>query len=389
MKDYNLKIFDYLNKMVDLKASDLYLSVGVNPTCRINDSFIKIESQLMDNDSLEKIIKEFLTEDQYDEFQSTYELNIALSNQSEERFRINIFFQQRNYGLVARHVKSLIPSFEELKTPEKYKEFIMAERGLFLMVGATGSGKSTSLAAMLEYRNCNGKGHIVTVEDPIEYVFKQKNCIFSQREINIDTYSYGMALKNALRQAPDVVFIGEIRDRDSMENALAFSETGHLVCATIHANNTNQAFERILNFFPDEVHKQVLMSLSHNLIAIAGQRLVNDVNHKMVLAYEILINQGLIKDYIKEGKFLEIKDLIKQNIDTGMMTFDESLYSLYRKKMITKDVALKEADSPNNLRLKISQYSDYNLSTDLKGIPKTSLDDNQVSNHALNKSSDF
>jgi twitching motility protein PilU len=384
MQDYNKKIYLYLNEMVKKHASDVYITVGMSATYKVNKDFIKSEEPKHTEDTIHEIIKEFLTPEQYDEYISTFELNIALHNNEDERFRINLFFQQRNMGIVARHVKSKIPSFSELKIPEKYKDFIMQNRGLFLMVGATGSGKSSSLAAMLEYRNQNGSGHIVSIEDPIEFVFKQKNCIFTQREVGIDTYSYGIAMKNSLRQAPDVIFIGEIRDRDSMENAVAFSETGHLVVATIHANNTGQTFERILSFYPEEVHNQVLISLSHNLIAIAGQRLVKNVNNELLAAHEILINEGLISDLIKEGKFAEMKDVMKQNLDNGMMTFDECLFRMFRQRSITKDTALKEADNPNNLRLKISQYSDVNLATTLKGIPKTSLSDNQLSNYSLN-----
>ena len=390
MNKFQKKIFSYLNEMVERKASDLYLVSDMPVVYRIKDELIKIGAEPLTNDAIEKIVQDFLEPDQFEEFYSTFELNLAISNENEERFRINLFFQQRKISLVARHIKSVIPSFEDLKIPTKYKEFIMKERGLFLMVGATGSGKSSSLASMLEYRNNNGSGHIITIEDPIEFDFKPRNCIFSQREINIDTYSYGIALKNALRQAPDVIFIGEIRDRDSMENAITFSETGHLVVATIHSNNTNQSFERILSFYPEEVHSQVLMSLSHNLIAIAGQRLVRNSSNDVNLAYEILINEGLITDLIKEGKFTEIKDVMKSNIDNGMMTFDECLFLMYRQKLISRDTALKESDNPNNLRLRLSQYSESNLSTSLKGVTKTSLTENQVSNYALNnKKSDF
>lgn len=389
MPDFSKKIYSYLNEMVELGASDLYLTVDQPRVYRIKSDLVKQDEPAKTSLEIENIIKDFLNDIQLEEYTSTFELNLALSNKNDERFRVNLFYQQANMGLVARHIKSKIPSFEELKIPDSYKEFVMKKRGLFFMVGSTGSGKSTSLASMLEYRNQEGSGHVITVEDPIEYVFKQRNCIFTQREINIDTYSYGMALKNALRQAPDVIFIGEIRDRASMESAITFSETGHLVLATIHANNANQTFERILGFYPEEVHRQILISLSHNLVAIAGQRLIRNVSGDISLAYEIMKNEGLITDLIKEGSFAEIKDVINKNLNNGMMSFDECLYKMFRQKLFDKETVLKEADNPNNLRLRISQYSDVNLGANLSGVPKTSLTDEQLSNYTLNKKDDF
>jgi twitching motility protein PilU len=370
-------IYLYLEYMVEKEASDLFLTVGVAGVVRIKSDLYKIKETKHNNDDLLSLVRNFLTEEQWMEFNSTLELNVALSTEDGERFRVNIFYQQRNIGLVVRHIKSVIPTFEELGLPEAFQSFIMEKRGLFLVVGSTGSGKSTSLASMLEYRNQHGQGHVVTIEDPIEYVFEHKNCIFTQREVNIDTYSYGIALKNALRQAPDVLFIGEIRDRDSMENAIMFSETGHLVVATIHANNTNQTFERILSFYPEEIHNQILVSLSHNLNNIVGQRLVKDTSGNLQLAYEILKNEGLITDLIKEGKFMDMKEIIFKNVDNGMMTFDECLYRMFRNRTISKDTALKEADNPNNLRLRISQYADSNISQNLRGYAKTTISDDE------------
>lgn len=380
------KINVYLEEMVKYGASDLYITAGIPSILRIQSNLIKRDEPEFDDISIRELVQEFLTDEQWQEFNTTLELNVALSL-GEERFRINIFYQQRNIGVVVRHIKSAIPSFKELGLPEPYKDFIMQKRGLFLVVGATGSGKSTAIAACLEYRNNFGSGHIVTIEDPIEYVFKHKNCIFSQREINIDTYSYGIALKNAFRQAPDVLFIGEIRDRESMENAIMFSETGHLVVATIHSNNTSQTFERILSFYPEEIHNQILVSLAHNLNAICGQRLVKNLKGDLVLCYEILKNEGLITELIRESKFSEIKDVIAKNLANGMMTFDECLFRLYRERIITRETALKECDNPNNLRLRLSQFSESNLSSSLKGVPQTSVTEDIL--YGKNKKSDF
>ncbi len=377
------RIYYYLNMMVKENASDIFLTVGIPGTLKIKSEFKKIMEPEHTNENLQELIKGFLTEEQWMEFTSTLELNLALSTEDGERYRINIFYNMRNIGLVARHIKSKIPSFKDLGIPDIYQKFIMQKRGLCLVVGATGSGKSTTIAAMLEYRNQHGNGHVVTIEDPIEFVFQHKNCIFTQREINIDTYSYNIALKNALRQAPDVLLIGEIRDRDSMESALTFSETGHLVVATIHANNTYQAFERILTFYPEENYNQVLTSLSHTLNAVVGQRLVRNVQSGMSLAYEIMINEGLIKELIKESKFGDIREVMKQNMNNGMITFDECLFKLIKDKMIDKDTAIREADNPNNLRLRLSQYSESNLAKSLAGVPQTSLSDEQIAAHTI------
>ncbi len=366
-------------------ASDIFLTVGVEGVLKIKGQFRKIMEPAHNNQDLVDLIKEFLTEEQWMEFSSTLELNVALSNDDGERYRVNVHYNMRNVGLVIRHIKSKIPSMDDLGIPPLYQKFIMQKRGLFLIVGATGSGKSTTIASMLEYRNVNGSGHIVTIEDPIEYVFQHKNCIFTQREINIDTYSYSIALKNALRQAPDILFIGEIRDRDSMESALTFSETGHLVVATVHANNTNQALERILTFYPEESYNQILTSLSHSLNAIVGQRLVKNLQGNMSLAYEVMSNEGLIKELIKESKFSDIKEVMKQNLSNGMMTFDECLFRMFKDRLIDKDTALREADNANNLRLKLSQYSESNLAKSLSGVASTTIKEDQMGSYNFNK----
>jgi twitching motility protein PilU len=369
-------------------ASDLFLTVGIPGTLKIKSTFKKIMEPVHTDHDLRELIKDFLTEEQWLEFASTLELNVALSNDEGERFRVNIFYNMRNVGLVIRHIRSKIPSTTDLGLPDIYKKFILQKRGLLLVVGSTGSGKSTTIASLLEHRNQFGDGHIVTIEDPIEFVFQHKNCIFTQREINIDTYSYNIALKNALRQAPDVLFIGEIRDKDSMESALTFSETGHLVVATIHANNTSQTIERILTFYPEESYHQVLTSLSHTLNAVLGQRLVRNTSSGLSLAHEILINEGLVKELIKEGKVTDIKEVMKQNLHNGMMTFDECLFKLIKDKVIDKDTAIKEADNPNNLKLKLSQYSESNLVKSLAGVPQTSLKEDQASAYTLRKNKD-
>ncbi len=379
------RIYHYLNMMIKEGASDFFLTVGIPGTLKVKSDFIKIMEPAHNESSIEKIVKEFLTEEQWLEFTSTLELNVAVSTEENERFRINIFYNMRNIGLVVRHIKSQIPSLDQLGVPEIYKKLIVQKRGLFLVVGATGSGKSTTIAALLEHRNQNGSGHVISIEDPIEFVFQHKNCIFTQREINIDTFSYNIALKNALRQAPDVLFIGEIRDKDSMESALTFSETGHLVVATVHANNSNQAIERILTFYPEESSNQILTSLSHTLNAVVAQRLVKNIQGGLTLAYEIMINEGLIRELIKEGKVTEIKDVMKQNINNGMMTFDECLFKLIKDKVIDKDTAIREADNPNNLKLRLSQYSESNLNKSLSGIPQTSLKEDQMSAYSLRK----
>lgn len=368
----------FLNKMVETDASDLFVTVGCPPSLRIQGRVRPIEGAgPMTVTEINTIVDDMLNEEQTDEFESTLELNIALAlheHDASERFRMNLFRQRHRTGFVVRMIKSLIPSFEELGLPQVYADFIMSRRGLVLLVGATGSGKSTSLAAMLEYRNLNGSGHIVTVEDPIEYIYTHKNCIFTQREIGIDTYSYGIGLKSALRQSPDVLVIGEIRDRETLENALLFCETGHLVIATLHANNSNQAIERMVNLFPEEMHRQVLITLSQNIRAVISQRLVQNVYDGQSLAYELLINEGLAKILIEEGKIKELKDIMERSVDVGMITFDQCLFNMIMSGVVHEEVAMTEADNPNNLRLRLKQarimdmnVNDYPLSIGKKG----------------------
>ena len=342
-------------EMIKHKASDLYLTYGCAPSIRLADRILTFSIDPLTEADLDAYMEMLLDEDQIDEFDTTLEYNTAINWQDRARFRINVFKQQQKKAIVIRQIVTQIPTLEELALPSLYGDLIMQPRGLILVVGPTGSGKSTSLAAMIGHRNINGSGHIITIEDPIEFVHTHNSCIISQRDVGIDTYSYGMALKNALRQRPDVVLIGEVRDRETMEHAINFAETGHLCLATLHANNANQAIERVLNFFPEEKHHQILLNLSLNLRAVLSQRLVTDMRGGRVLAKEIMLNTGLIKNLIEEGKVKEIKEMIERGRDQGMCTFDQSLLELVANGTITQEAAIAEADNSANLRLMIKQ----------------------------------
>lgn len=345
----------YLETMVAHKASDLYLTFDCPPSLRITDRIEKQSNTPLTDADLERYMRQLIQDHQIDEFESTLELNTAISWNTQARFRINLYKQRQHIAITIRRIQTDIPTSEMLGLPEIYSTLIMQKRGLILVVGPTGSGKTTSLASMIGYRNQHGYGHIITVEDPIEYVHAHRHCIVSQRDVGIDTYSFSLALKNALRQRPDVVVIGEIRDREVMEQALYFAETGHLCIATIHASNSNQAIERTLNFFPEESHQQIRLNLSLNMRAILSQRLVVNTVGGRSLAVEVMLNNGLIKQLIEEGKIRQIKDMIEKGGDEGMVTFDQSLYQLFRSGTIAPDVALAEADNPANLRLIIKQ----------------------------------
>lgn len=344
-----------LQEMVKRRASDLYLTVGYPPSLRINDQIEGVGSYALEEPAILHMMTEIISNDKLDEFESTLELNTAINWNNIARFRINIFRQQQQTGMVIRRIQNEIPSVDSLGLPAVYKDMVMEKRGLVLVVGPTGSGKSTSLAAMIGHRNSCGSGHIITVEDPIEFVHQHQRCIITQRDVGIDTYSFGMALKNALRQRPDVILVGEIRDKDTMEQAINFSETGHLVLATLHANNAHQTIERVLSLFPEEKHRQILLSLSVNMKAILSQRLVTGKNSGKVLALEILLNQGLIRTLIEEGKFKDIREVMEKNREQGMQSFDQCLLDLYHKHIITEEVALAESDNSANLRLQIRQ----------------------------------
>ncbi len=363
MKNIN----DLLAEMLVNKASDLYLTYGHAPAFRIKGRVQSVDMEALDDEFLQASIDTLIPADKIPEFEDTMELNTALNWQDRARFRINAYRQQQHNALVIRRINTEIPSLDELKLPEVYQNLIMQARGLVLLVGATGSGKSTSMASMVDYRNANSSGHIITIEDPIEYLHHHKGCIISQRDVGIDTYSFGMALKNALRQQPDLIVIGEIRDAETMEHAINFSETGHLCLATLHANNANHAIERILSFFPEERRAQMRLSLANNLRGILGQRLVDNVRKERSLVSEIMLNEGLIRTLIIEEKLGEIKEIMANNRGNnangngGMQTFDQVLYDLVLSKDITEEVALKEADNIANLRLRISQSKPNNL----------------------------
>jgi twitching motility protein PilU len=344
---------DYLHILAKNDGSDLYLSTGAPPCAKFNGTMKPLDNAPMVPGTIANIAHEVMDSEQREEFERELEMNLAISLSGIGRFRINIFRQRNEVSIVARNIKAEIPKFNDLKLPEVLKEVIMTKRGLVLFIGATGSGKSTSLAALIDYRNSNSGGHIITIEDPVEYVHKHKKSIINQREVGVDTRSFQKALKNTLRQAPDVILIGEIRDRETMEHALAFAETGHLAISTLHANNSNQALDRIINFFPEERHDQLLMDLGMNLRAFVSQRLVPTIDGKRCAAVEILLGTKTIQELILRGKLESIKEIMEKSERLGMRTFDGALYQLYRDGRVSADEALKNADSPNNLRLRI------------------------------------
>ncbi|MCE2927063.1 MAG: PilT/PilU family type 4a pilus ATPase [Rickettsiales bacterium] len=345
-----------LNGFVNKDATDLYLTVGAPPSLRYGNRIDPISETRLTEEHIRAFLREIVSQDILDEFDSTLEYNTAIDWKNLGRFRVNMFRQRQHTGVVLRRIRTEIPSLESLGLPPVYKDLIMEKRGLILVVGPTGSGKSTSLASMLEYRNKHGYGHIVTIEDPVEYILDHKNCIITQRDVGIDTYSFGIGLKNTLRQTPDVIVIGEIRDKETMEHAIVFAETGHLCLATLHANNANQAIERIINFFPEEKHKQILLNLSLNLKAILSQRLLMNLQGSRTIALEIMLNQGFIKNLIHEGRVKELKEQIEKSRDQGMQSFDQALVELYISGIITEETALSESDNPANLRLAIKQH---------------------------------
>lgn len=349
-----LHIDTLLDAMVRKKASDIYLTHHCVPGLRVGDSIRPIGDVPLDDATLESLLAQLTTEYQRDEYASTLELNVAINWHETARFRVNVMRQQGHIGIVIRRIQMDIPSLDELLLPALYGDLVMQKRGLVLVAGPTGSGKTTSLAAMVGYRNRHGSGHVITVEDPIEFVHQHGECIVTQRDVGLDTYSYAIALKNALRQRPDLVVIGEIRDREVMEQAIHFAETGHLCIATLHANNSSQAIERVLNFFPEERHQQILMNLGLNLRGILSQRLVKNIKGTRTLALEVMLNNGLIKQLIEEGKIRQIRDMIERGGIEGMQTFDQHLYRLIKEGDITEEVALAESDNPSNLRLRIS-----------------------------------
>jgi twitching motility protein PilU len=345
---------DYLKMMVEHDASDLYFSCGAPASAKINGNLSPIGENRLTAEQIRGIAYSLMSEDQRREFEDKPEMNLAISESGVGRFRVNIFRQRNSISMVIRNIKTDIPDWELLGLPSILTDVIMEKRGLVLFVGATGSGKSTSLASLIDYRNSNSAGHIITIEDPVEFVHSHKQSIVNQREVGLDTDCYEDALKNTLRQAPDVILIGEIRDRDTMEHALAFAETGHLAISTLHANNANQALDRIINFFPEDRRNQLLMDLSLNLRAFVSQRLIKTADGKRAAAVEILLGTPLVQDMIRRGDVHEIKEVMAKSENIGMQTFDSALFRLVKEGKVAVDEALKNADSPNNLRLKLN-----------------------------------
>ena len=357
---------DLLRLMVSRSGSDLFLTSDFPPAIKVDGKVTKVSPQPLTGQHTMALARAVMNDKQSGEFERTKECNFAISPQGIGRFRVNAFVQQGHVGLVMRTIPQTLPTIDTLNLPKVLKEVAMTKRGLVIFVGATGSGKSTSLAAMVDYRNENSFGHIITIEDPVEFVHPHKNCIVTQREVGIDTEGWEAALKNTLRQAPDVILMGEIRDRETMEHAVAFAETGHLCMATLHANSANQALDRIINFFPEERRAQLLMDLSLNLKGLVSQRLLPREEGKgRVAAVEVMLNSPLISDLIFKGEVAEIKEIMKRSREQGMQTFDQSLFDLYEARSVTYEDAIRNADSVNDLRLQIKLNSQRARNTDL------------------------
>ena len=365
-RDEGLKfMYQLLTMMMQKKGSDLFITSGFPPAMKIDGRMTPATTQALSSQHTQELARAIMNDKQAAEFEATKECNFAISPASIGRFRVNAFVQQGRVGVVLRTINVQIPEIDELKLPPVLKDVAMTKRGLVLFVGGTGSGKSTSLAAMIGYRNQNSYGHIITIEDPVEYVHEHRNCVITQREVGVDTDSWEIALKNTLRQAPDVILIGEIRDREVMEHAIAFAETGHLAMGTLHANNANQAIDRMINFFPEERRPQLLMDLSLNLKAVVSQRLIPVKEGKgRTAAVEVLLNSPLIADLIFKGEVHNIKEVMKKSKELGMNTFDMALFDLFEAGRISYDDALRFADSMNEVRLQIKLHGKDSLSMD-------------------------
>jgi twitching motility protein PilU len=347
-------VHNLLRGLISQKASDLFITASFPPAFKIDGKMTPVSNQVLTPQHTQELARSIMNDRQAAEFESTHECNFAISPPGIGRFRVNVFMQQQRVGMVLRTITTKIPDFETLGLPAVLKDVVMTKRGLVILVGGTGSGKSSSLAAMLGHRNHNSYGHIITIEDPVEFVHEHDKCIITHREIGVDTDNWHTALKNTLRQAPDVILIGEIRDRETMEYAVAFSETGHLCMATLHANSANQALDRIINFFPEDRREQLLMDLSLNIKALISQRLIPKRDGKgRAAAFEILLNTPLISDMIFKGEVHQIKEIMGKSRELGMQTFDQSLFELHESGAISYEEALKNADSVNDLRLKI------------------------------------
>jgi twitching motility protein PilU len=359
-------VHDLLRLMIARNGSDLFLTADFPPAMKVDGKVAKVSPQALNGQHTMQLARAVMNDKQAAEFERSRECNFAISPGGVGRFRVNAFQQQGNVGMVFRTIPATLPTIDTLGLPRVLKDISMTQRGLVVFVGATGSGKSTSLAALVDWRNENSYGHIVTIEDPVEFVHPHKNCIVTQRELGIDTDSWEVALKNALRQAPDVILMGEIRDRESMDHAVAFAETGHLCVATLHANSANQALDRMINFFPEERRQQLLMDLSLNLKAIVSQRLLaRQQGRGRIAAVEVMLNSPLMADLIFKGEVAEVKDLMKRSRELGMQTFDQSLFDLYEANHITYEDALRSADSVNDLRLNIKLNSRRSQKADL------------------------
>ena len=350
-------VHELLRVMMSKKASDLFITAGFPPAFKVDGKMTPVSNQSLTPTHTMELARAIMNDKQAQEFEASKECNFAISPPGIGRFRVNAFVQQARVGIVLRTITTAIPRIEDLGLPEGLKDVVMTKRGLVIVVGATGSGKSTSLAAMLGYRNENSHGHIITIEDPIEYVHDHKNCLVTQREVGVDTESWEAALKNTLRQAPDVILIGEIRDRNTMDHAIAFAETGHLCLSTLHANSSNQALDRIINFFPEERRAQLLMDLSLNLKGLVSQRLIPRRDGPgRVAAIEIMLNTPLISDLIFKGDVHELKEIMRKSRELGMQTFDQALFDIYEAGLISYEEAMRNADSMNELRLAIKLH---------------------------------
>lgn len=359
-------IHNLLRGMIAKKASDMFITAGFPPAFKVDGKMTPVSSQALTAQHTQELVRGIMNDKQAAEFEATHECNFAISPPGIGRFRVNVFMQQQRVGMVMRTITTKIPDLDAMGLPPILKDIVMTKRGLVIVVGATGSGKSTTLAAMMGHRNRNSYGHIITIEDPVEYVHEHDKCIITHREVGVDTENWHNALKNTLRQAPDVILIGEIRDRDTMEYAVAFAETGHLCLATLHANSANQALDRIINFFPEERREQLLMDLSLNTKAFVSQRLIPKRDGVgRACAMEILLNSPLIADLIFKGHVHEIKEVMKKSRELGMQTFDQALFDLHENGQITYEDALKNADSVNDLRLKIKLESKVSKDRDL------------------------
>ena len=375
---------DLLRMMVQKDGSDLFITAGAVPSMKVDGAMQPLSNQALSPQHTQILVSSIMNDKQLGEFEETQECNFAISLPGVSRFRVNAFIQRGSAGVVLRVIRSEIPNFESLNLPQILTDIAMTKRGLVVFVGATGSGKSTSLAAMVGFRNENSHGHIITIEDPIEFVHNHKKCIVTQREVGVDTDNYEIALKNTLRQAPDVILIGEVRDREAMEHAIAFAETGHLCLTTLHANSTNQALDRIINFFPEDRRQQLLMDLSLNLKSIISQRLIPNVSGTgRVAAVEIMINTPLMSDLIFKGQVHEMKELIAKSNELGMQTFDQALFDLYESGGIRLEDALRNADSVNDLRLRIKLEGKESHGNDLMhGLDSISMEEQEDKSHS-------